>query len=676
MTDDVGTEMELYDQDADLPVLDQFAGDDAGQWDDPRYGRVSTSTRPSISYVNESGMPDDFIDEHFRRRGNQEVASVIEKWSQSLALNQPAQTLDMFNRGRGIDRDVHPHAVMARTAWAVENDDVLSTTADVVEGLMWQKCRFEMIDDDEQDVWNQWARDVNLDEFLRACGREDFKVSQFYVGLWWDRKVYKVRDDPISSELEVLEFEKEKREFDKKSAQRDAFIEANKSQPGFIEPPPVPEPVDPSKGRGNRSRKKTFPIQVPTALTIFDPTKVLPVGTLMFGRERFAYIASRGESEAFDQVMAGQIADDTVLQLIERKYTPTEQDKVACADLGVDAERLYLFKKDSIFRYTSTKSDYERYAQVRMKPVLPLIEMKSHLRQSDRASLIGNTNFIVVITKGSDKFPAKAAEIENLQAQAKVIARLPVLIGDHRLNVEIVSPSTDNTLIESRWQTLDSRLVFIALRSFSPVTQGGSSSGAGVSEMSRVVAKGLESRRHMILRAIERGIFGKIMDRNEEVLDEFPTLEFTPKRITLDFEKDVIASILKLRDRGDISRETTLEELDFDQDTEVLRRARERALYDDTFQSQTPFSSPALNPYGAPVKPEGGGPMPIAPVPPGADPAQPAAVPAAVPAKKTAAKRVAKKVAKNNIGPKGQPRTEGGRPSGVTEPVSRKTAGS
>jgi hypothetical protein len=267
--------------------------------------------------------------------------------------------------------------------------------------------------------------------------------------------------------------------------------------------------------------------------------------------------------------------------------------------------------------------------------------MKEHLRQSDRASLIGNTNFIVVITKGTDRLPAKPSEIANLQEQAKVIARLPVLVGDHRLNVEIVSPTLDNTLIDARWQVLDSRLVFKALGTYAPVTQGGTGGGgAGVKEMSRVISKGLENQRHMMLRSIEEHIFAKIMERNEGVLEEFPNLEFTPKRIALDFSTDIVNSILKLRDRGDISRETTLEELDFDQDLEVLRRGKERVLYDPIFESQTPFSSPTQNPYGPAA---GGQPPP----PPG-----------------------------DNVGPNGQPRTEGGRPPGTKEDKPRKTAAS
>jgi hypothetical protein len=630
---------------------DQMDGaDDDGSFDDPRYGRVSTNSRPSIHYVNESGLPDDVIDRHFSRgKGLREISSVIEKWSQSLSGATINQTLDVFNRNKGIDSALHIHAVMARCSWAVENDDVLSTLADVIEGLMWQKNRFELIDTDQQDMWSQWAATVNLDRFLRQCGREEFKNSQFYVGVQWGNKVYKVQENQVEEQLEEFEREREKKDREKEAKDREAFIAANKDMEGFVMPPELPEIEDDGPGRGNRKRKKTFPVNVPIALTIFDPTKVIPVGTLMFGRERFAYIATREEEEAFNQVMRGEVADPMVRDLIEAKYQPTGMDRAACADIGVDYSKLWLFRQDALFRHTQTKAEYERYAPVRLKTVLPILEMKQHLRASDRASLIGNTNFIVVITKGTDKLPAKPAEIANLQEQARVIARLPVLVGDHRLHVEIISPSTDNTLIDSRWQVLDGRLVFAALRTFSPVTQGGNSSGAGVKEMSQIVAQGLMSRRHMITRTIEAKLFQMIMDKNDGVIDEFPKLEFSPKRITVDFNQDIMNGILKLRDRGDISRETTLEELDFDQETEALRRGREKVVFDDTFQSQTPHSSPTSNPYGAPGQAVPGLTPPQ--LPPGGN-----------------------QNVQNNLGPKGQPRTEGGRPAGAKDKRPRKTA--
>lgn len=69
-----------------------------------------------------------------------------------------------------------------------------------------------------------------------------------------------------------------------------------------------------------------------------------------------------------------------------------------------------------------------------------------------------NTNFIVLITQGSDELPADPAEIAALKAQSRVVHRLPVLIGDHRLKVEIVTPKLDNTLKPERFNALDSRI--------------------------------------------------------------------------------------------------------------------------------------------------------------------------------------------------------------------------
>lgn len=614
----------MTEYDDDYVVPDEFdPPSERGDFHDQRFGNVSSMTRPSISYVNESGVPQDVLDRHMDRIHG-DVASQIEKWSQSLSPVSSSPTLDVFNRTRWHGAK-HIFSQMSQCAWAVENDDILSTTADVVEGLMWQKCRFSLFDEDQQDIWNQWAGEIDLDSRLRQFGREIFKVSQFYCGVWWEKRTYGVRDDSVKDTVEDLLVEAEKKQAEKN-------------------PELIPEP-ETKKKPGNRTRRKKFEVRVPTAFTIFDPTKVLPVGTLMFGRERFAYIASRDENEAFEKVMTGNIADGTVLKLIERKYTPTESDKALCAELDVDHSNLWLFNEDAIFRHSLTKAEYERFAPVRLKSILPLLEMKQHLRSSDRAALIGFTHFIVVITKGSDKLPAKQAEIDNLREQARVIARLPVLVGDHRLEVKIVSPSIENTLMETRWQVLDSRLVFKSLQSYSPVVQGGNASGTGVSEMSRVIAKGMESRRHMIVRSLERAIFRKILDRNED-LDEMPTLEFSPKRISLDFNADVIGQILKLRDRGDLSRESMLEEMDYDQEVEVLRRAKEKAMYDEVFQSGVPHSSPGMNPFGAPKLGPDGKPV--------VDPQQPG----------------------SNVGPNGQPRTEGGRPSGAKDvkPRAKKTA--
>jgi hypothetical protein len=562
--------------------MDQMDGAIEGQFFDSGYGAVESATSaPSVHYVNEAGVAEDVMME---LRNNTEIASIIERWSQTLSSHTHS-TLDVFGRNKWQGTR-HVFAQMSMCAWAVENDDILSTLADVTEALSFNRCRFDLYDDDQEDVWNQWAGEIDLDSLLRASARELFKVSQVYVGLWWGRRKYTVRDLPILD------------------AVRQADIYAQKRQEDLLKadpmsgPPLPPDPTSlPGPGKGNRKRKKEFLVDVPTAATIFDPTKILPVGMMMFDRERFAYVATRQESEAFQAALDGDVVDSMVLQLIERKYTPSASDRQTCGELGVSQDDLWLMRKDAIFRHTLTKAQYETFASIRLKAVLPILDLKDHLRAADRAALMGNANFIVVITKGTDKLPAKPAEIENLREQAKVVARLPVLVGDHRLQVTIVAPPLDNTLIESRWQVLDSRLVFTALKSFQPIVQGGNASG-GVSEMSRVVSQGLDNRRHQLVRALERFMFAAIVERNEN-LDESPSLEFQPKRISLDVQADVLNALLKLRDRGDISRETTLEEFGYDEDVEVLRRAKEKMYYDRIFSSSTPYSSPAANPFGA-----------------------------------------------------------------------------
>ena len=517
-------------------------------------------TEPNVIYVNEAGVTEDVVE---TLRDNRDIANAIEQWSQSLRLDHPNQNIDVFARSRWKDVK-HIFSQFSMCSWAVENDDILCTLADVTEALAFQKssgrsCRFELNDDTQEDLWNMWAEDVDLDGRIREIFRELFKVSQCTVGVFWQPRSY------------------------------------------VVDPPPIP-------GSGMKRRRKTYQVVVPVKLTILDPTKVVPVGGLLFGQERIAYIADDVEHDQFTRIFSGQVADPKVLQMLEGPYGQlTQADLNLCGELGIAANRLWLMRDTSVFRHTLTRASYERFAVPRLRPALETLHMKAALRSSDRATLQGNANFIVVITKGTDKHPAKQAEIDNLKASARVIAKLPVLVGDHRLNVEIVAPPLDNTLIESRWQVLDSRLVFQALQSFQPIVQGGNSSGSGVSEMSRVVSAGIENRRAGIARSLEQNILGMMLEVNPQ-LSEKPRLTFAPKHVSLDFRNEVINTILKIRDRGDISRETVLEELDFSQDVEARRRAREREAYDETFQSGTAYSSPVTNPHAEGPSIEGGRP--------------------------------------------------------------------
>jgi hypothetical protein len=177
-----------------------------------------------------------------------EVAQMV-KWSITTQGDRGhGRVGSLFQR----DRYVTPERLFDqfRVAYdAVDSDDVVGGVADVSEALAFNRVSFTALEEDEEDVWNQILFDLELEERLREMWRELFTCSQFYAVTWWGNRSYKVR---------------------------------GRSQQGV-------------------KRKKTLDnLTVPLAITILDPTKVVPVGNLMFNQESLAYIADRTETDMLD----------------------------------------------------------------------------------------------------------------------------------------------------------------------------------------------------------------------------------------------------------------------------------------------------------------------------------------------------------------------------------------
>lgn len=469
-------------------------------------------------------------------------------------------------QGSLFERDVYVgpddiYKTMEIARHAAQHDDVVSGVIDSTEALAFGKIDFESDDEDEEDIWNQIAADIDLDARLREMWREEFTVSQFYGAIYWGRKTYKVR---------------------------------GKSQKGV-------------------SRKKTFNnLLVPRGITLLDPMKVVPVGNLMFNNERLAYIADRGENDVIDQVINGTKSDPTISALIQGRYIPDRAERKWLADLlpesgGVD--RLYTLHPKNVFRHTATRPHFERFAEVRMRSIFELLDLKQQLRAMDRAHLLGGTNFIVLVTKGSDAIPAKPAEISNLQAQVRMVARVPVIVGDHRLKVEIVTPKLDATLQPEKYNGLDSRITARMYQMFNTGNYAAGAKGDDSIKLARVVARGLQARRHMLRRTVEKHIIRPTMEANE-AFTSHAKLQFHPKRIDLDFDPNFANYILDLRDRGDISRESILDEVDFSQFDEARKRRVEAEKYDEVFTPvnvPVPGVAPGSNFGGPTADPKAGG---------------------------------------------------------------------
>lgn len=502
--------------------------------------------------INDSGIETKSV--YDALMGNHPEVAALIKWTVSTQGDYGrARQGGLFQR----DRFVTPTRVFDQfrvAKDAAETDDVVSGVLESTEALAFNRISFASVDEDEEDIWNQIAFDIDLESRVRELWRELFTASQVYGLTWWGQKSYKVRGH---------------------------------------------------SDKGVKRKRVLNNLTVPLGLTILEPTKVVPVGNLMFNQEALAYIADRTEVDMLDAaVLNDPEADPVSRQIIVAKYAPPDYERRNLAKEGINADWLYILNPKNVWRHTLTRPQYERFARVRMVSVYELLDLKHQLRQMDRAHLIGGTNFIILIKKGSEHFPAKPEEIDQLKTQVTTVARVPILVGDHRLSVEIVTPKTDNTLSADKHSMLDARITTRLYQMF--LIHGGSGTPRSDDsvKLAKVIARGLESRRYMLKRAIERSIVAPCVDANPG-LEFYPSLRFHPTRIELDFDAATVQFLLDLRDRGDLSRDSILNELDFDQEDESIKRQREARDYDSIFvQTNVPFSAPGPG-HAVPVGPGG-----------------------------------------------------------------------
>ncbi len=524
-----------------------------------------------VVVINDSGVETSQVLDTIGQSVAPELAA-ISRWT--TTTHAPSRSGGMFER----DRYVTPGNIydQFRTAHdAAESDDIVSGVIEMTESLAFNRISFRCEDPDQENIWDQFAEDIDLDSRVREMWREMFKVSQFYALNWWGVKNYRV------------------------SGRTPAGVQ----------------------------RKKTFNgLRMPIGITMLDPLKVMPVGNLMFNQEKLAYIADWAELDEFDRAAAGDPdADPIAKEIVLGRYIPNDMERRQLSNYGAAYDRMFLLDPRKVWRHTDTRSQYERFASVRMKSVFELLDLKHQLRMMDRVHLIGSTNYIVLVTKGSDTLPANQKEIASLQSQVRMVAQVPIIVGDHRLKVEIITPKTDTTLSLEKHSMLDQR---IAARLFGMFMTGGATSGGKSDDsvkIAKLVAKGLQSRRHMLVRAVERNIIKPAMQANPELTD-MPKMRVHPTRIDLEFDAATVQFLLDLRDRGDLSRDSILNEMDFDQEDEAMMRKREAELFDDDFAPvAVPFSAPPGDGAKPKAKPKAAGPN---------DPANPAS-----PAAKRAAGR-------------------------------------
>lgn len=499
--------------------------------------------KDGVEVINETSVTNTEVFDALAQQ-HPEVASLV-RWTRDTT-SANSRHGSIFERDRYVTPTRWVDKVKtARTA--ALHDDVVSNAIETTEAMAFRRITVDSENEEEADIWNQIAEDIDIESRMREIWRENFIIGQVTCAVWWGTKTYKVR------------------------------------------------------GRSSKGvkRKKVYEnLRVPVGMTVLDPLKVVPVGNLLFNQEKLAYVADEGEMDVIKAHIEGRRDDDPIIrQLMIGKYEPDEVERQMLSEDGIAVGRLFLLNPANVWRHADTRSQYERFAPVRMQGVFELLDLKHQLRAMDRAHLIGGTNFIVLIKKGTDERPANPKEVQALQSQVRTLARVPVIVGDHRLDIEIITPKNDNTLKPERYNGIDAR---ITARLYQVMMTGSFSAGAQADDslkLAKFIARSLESRRHMIRRTVEKNVLLPVYRKNTQ-FEEKPSLEFHPKRIALDFDA-VFAQVLQdLRDRGDISRETILEEVDYDQETEFRRRKIEKERYDDIFHSGI------VNPWGGGDKPD------------------------------------------------------------------------
>jgi hypothetical protein len=537
----------------------------------------------NVGWVDATGLPAGVISGTVEGIGRE-----LARWVDGQRA--ATQRLTLFDRTAYAAPD-NPFAQLRIARDAVKNDDVVGGVADVTEGLIFQGVKWEADNADDADVFNQISRDIDLDNLVRVFHREDFTYSQVIMGVWWGRKEYKVRG------YNVQEPKPEK-----------------ETDPITGKPVYTPQ-MDDDTGKPKKpkkvKRKKTYDVVCPLGFTFLDPLRVVPLSPGPFGQDVLAWQAEPAEYATYDRLLNGEIVDPVMERFFLAKYTPDRAESDQLVRWGVDPKRLIILNPDNVFRITRTKPSYARWPDLRMRSVFQLLDLKQQLIEADRVSLVGAANYILLVKKGTKDDPATQPEIDNLKENFKVIAKLPVIVGDHRLEIEIITPDQEFVLNNEKYDVLDRRIISRCMGAMSVASSG--QRNESTLTIARGVARLLESRRHMMKRALEKHIARAMVEHpfNKDKFEDEPNLAFTPRNVQLDSDAQITQAVMALRTQKELSRESILEYFGFDQEVEAQRREyEEESGLDAIFGTSIPFNSP-LNAQGQPqVGPNGAPPPP------------------------------------------------------------------
>lgn len=362
-------------------------------------------------------------------------------------------------------------------------------------------------------------------------------------------------------------------------------------------------------------RQRTRGLVVPR-IGILPAEHIRVVDEDIFGTGTLAYVPMTGAQERWLREM---FADETTpaRRAEMRRLNPvlaallTEQIRVPWQDVAISSlehpdpplgDYMYKLNPSMVARVTFPKGAW-RYPRPLLTRNFALLEAKRLLNIMDFALLQGGANFLVIVKKGTDQKPAKQDEIDNLRETIKRATRTGVVVGDHRLSVEIITPNLTELLNESKRKLVGRKLAMALMRV--PEASVDNPGTEGMKVEVEFATRVISNDRRLLRRHIENEVYEEIVNRNPNHFASGPASIWQPK-LVLQGTNYFTDYILKLRDRGDISRRSTIEAGGFDYDAEVQQRKREKASGDDRALTPPPVPFTATS-GGAGPQDNGGG---------------------------------------------------------------------
>jgi hypothetical protein len=270
------------------------------------------------------------------------------------------------------------------------------------------------------------------------------------------------------------------------------------------------------------------------------------------------------------------------------------EEMLDTSELPAWGGRLYLLNPRMVQRTTFPKGS-AKYPRPLLTRNFALLEAKRLLNIMDYALLQGGSNFIVVAKKGSDKLPAQPEEMTNLQQVVRRASKTGIIVGDHRLDFDIITPDLKELLNPTKRRMVGRKLAMAMLR----LTEHGDEEGGseGIKADSETIARVVMSDRRLVIRHVEKHAYDQTVRRNKSTFPKGHPSIWVPK-IVLQGTNFFTDYILKLRDRGDIPRKWAVDAAGFDYEAGLQQRKREMERGDDDtlMPAAVPHSSPEMGP--------------------------------------------------------------------------------